>query len=102
MEAISAATGPLERILAVFETASSVDEVAKMVNLPVALVRVGIDQLIRMGRIETTYLAMGCAGGSCGSCSTSDSCNDSGGLLALKVRKTTTEKPKTDCDLVAA
>ena len=98
----SFAGGPLDRILAAFATASSVDELAKVVNLPVALVRVGIDQLIRMGRIETTYLAMGCAGGSCGACSVTDSCHDSGGLVALRVRDPGVRVGETGRELIAA
>ena len=78
-------SGPLDRILAAFETVSSVDELARVTDLPIALVRMGIDQLVRLGRIESTYLAMGCAGGSCGSCTIS--CADTGGLLALRVRQ---------------
>lgn len=78
--------GPLDRILENFGDASSVAEIASKSQLPVALVRAGIDQLIRMGRIEKKYLAFGCSGGSCGSCSVAGECHDSGGLLTLRLR----------------
>ena len=61
--------GPLTAVLAAFDAgAHSLDEVAGRCDLPLDTVRACVDHLVRMGRLESTQLAVGCPTGGCGSC----------------------------------
>ena len=61
--------GPLTGVLAAFDAgARTLDDVASRCGLPLDTVRASVDHLVRMGRLEAKELAIGCAGGGCGSC----------------------------------
>jgi hypothetical protein len=61
--------GPLRAVLTAFdEGASSLDDVSRRTGLPRELVDAAVDHLVRMGRIQSKELTIGCPDGGCGSC----------------------------------
>lgn len=79
----------------------TLDAVARRTGLPGDVVRAAVDQLIRLGRVETSSLSLGCApgpdGGGCGSCPSggdpaggggrSTGCGAGPALVTLSVRR---------------
>ena len=66
---VGGAAGPLTAVLAAFEGgARSLGEVAGRCDLPLDTVRASVEHLVRMGRLETKELAIGCPASGCGAC----------------------------------
>lgn len=71
--------GPLTAVLAAFDAgAHSLDDVATRCGLPLDTVRASVDHLVRMGRLETRELAIGCPTGGCGSCASATDTGSAG------------------------
>lgn len=61
--------GPLTAILdAMAAGAGSLDDLSRRTGLERDTVEAGLDQLVRLGRVDAKELAMGCPDGGCGSC----------------------------------
>ena len=61
--------GALTAVLGAFETgARSLDEIAHRCELSRDLVDAAVEQLVRLGRLESGELAIGCPSGGCGGC----------------------------------
>ena len=61
--------GPVSRVLAALEEgAPSLAEVSARTGLRRDVVDAAVDHLVRLGRLETRTLAIGCPGSGCGSC----------------------------------
>ncbi len=58
--------------------AGSLDEVAALCGLPRDIVAGAVDQLVRLGRLESRELAIGCPSGGCGSCASGRSDGSAG------------------------
>ena len=62
-------SGPLSAVLGAFEAgAGSLAEVAQRTSLAPDVVSAAVEQLVRMGRLESRELAMGCPSSGCGGC----------------------------------
>ena len=63
------ARSPLRAVLDAFSGgASTLDDVAAMTGLPRDVVDAGVEHLVRVGRLSSSTLTMGCPSGGCGSC----------------------------------
>ena len=62
-------SGPLTAVLHAFESgAGSLAEVGRRTGLASDVVAAAVEQLVRMGRLESRELAMGCPSTGCGGC----------------------------------
>ncbi|HHU38336.1 MAG TPA: hypothetical protein GXZ45_03515 [Propionibacterium sp.] len=62
-------SGPLTAVLAAFEAgAASLAEVASRTGLSPDVVSASVEHLVRLGRLESRELAMGCPSSGCGGC----------------------------------
>ncbi len=65
---------PVSAVLEAFEAgAHSLDEIAGRCGLSRDVVDGAVDQLVRMGRLESKELALGCPSAGCGSCASGSS-----------------------------
>ncbi|MGJ3508538.1 FeoC-like transcriptional regulator [Enemella sp. A6] len=85
-------SGPLHQVLGALNSGCrSLAEVADRTGLAIDTVRTATDHLVRMGRIETRELAMGCSSGGCSSCPSSSGCGagPTGGPVLLTLSRRT-------------
>jgi hypothetical protein len=65
----SGSQGPLRAVLAAFaDGALTLDEVGRRADLPPDIVRLAVDKLVEMGRLDMGELSTGCPVDGCGEC----------------------------------